>query len=520
MKKTVSLLLILALLACLLPAWAAGPAGSISVRFFDETSGQYQADTVTDTVHITLDGTPLSGSVPAMVQYLNGGGRTLIPVRLVSEQLGAQVIWVPDTRQVILLRDADTIVLTLGSAQALVNGQIVELPGGVPACVVKYQGAENTMVPLRFVSEQLGAQVDWDQTTFTASITSPYSPEPEPVPTPTPTPTPVPTPEPEPTVPGDSGGGALGYVEQITADANAQSLQIRTDHAPVYKVLDFEDRVVIDILDAALAAGFPETVTADNDLISAVRVAQHSNDDLGYGCDSTVRVVLDLKEGITLAENVTVTQLPLGILVTTFLNEDEHGEVDFTPSIPINPQKSTVVLDAGHGGSAYGASYEGYMEKDINLSVTRKVQALLLARGYNVVMTRSDDSYVDLYERADIANAVEADIFVSIHSNAAENRPDFQGIYTYYHPSSQRGKRLALAIQEPLSQITGGLNRGVRSNDYVVLRETDMCAVLVEMGFMSNHEELMNLVNDSYQDKLAQGITEGIVRYLNSLNGQ
>ena len=518
MKKTVSLLLTLALLACLLPVWAAGPAGSISVRFFDEASGQYQADTVTDVVQLTLDGVPLTGSIPAMVQYLNGGGRTLVPVRLVSEQLGAQVIWVPDTRQVILLREADTIVLTLGSAQALVNGQAVELPGGVPACVVKYQGTENTMVPLRFVSEQLGAQVGWDQATFTASITSPYEPEPEPIPTPEPTPTPTPIPTPEPGDP--ETGDAPGYVEQITADANAQTIQIRTDHAPVYKVLDFEDRVVIDILDAALAPGFPETVTADNDLISAVRVAQHSNDDLGYGCDSSVRVVLDLKEGATLAENVRVSALASGILVTTFLNDDEHGNIDFTPSIPINPQKSTIVLDPGHGGSAWGATYEGYKEKDINLPVARKVQALLLAQGYNVVMTRTDDSYVDLYERADIANAVEADIFVSIHSNAAENRPDYQGIYTYYHPSSQRGKKLALAIQEPLSQITGGLDRGVRSNDYVVLRETDMCAVLVEMGFMSNHDELMNLINDSYQDKLAQGIAEGIVRYLNSLNGQ
>ena len=69
-----------------------------------------------------------------------------------------------------------------------------------------------------------------------------------------------------------------------------------------------------------------------------------------------------------------------------------------------------------------------------------------------------------------------------------------------------------------MAQITGGIDRGILSNDYVVLRETDMCAALVEMGFMSNHEELMRLIDDSYQDKLAQGIAEGIVRYLNSLS--
>ena len=513
-KRAAAFLLMLALLVSFLPVRAAGPNGLLNMEVHNETTGRYEPQQA-EKVNISLDGTvvDLTGDVPGLAL----GTRTMVPIRTVAEALGATVLWPQGSNQVILRKGADTIVLTLGSADAVVNGQAVPLPDGVPACVVKHQGVERTMVPLRFVSEQLGAQVGWDQATFTASITSPYQPEPEPIPTPEPTPTPTPIPTPEPGDP--ETGDAPGYVEQITADANAQTIQIRTDHAPVYKVLDFEDRVVIDILDAALAPGFPETVTADNDLISAVRVAQHA-DDLGYGCDSSVRVVLDLKEGATLAENVRVSALASGILVTTFLNDDEHGDIDFTPSIPINPQKSTIVLDPGHGGSAWGATYEGYKEKDINLPVARKVQALLLAQGYNVVMTRTDDSYVDLYERADIANAVEADIFVSIHSNAAENRPDYQGIYTYYHPSSQRGKKLALAIQEPLSQITGGLDRGVRSNDYVILRETDMCAVLVEMGFMSNHDELMKLINDSYQDKLAQGIAEGIVRYLNSLNGQ
>ena len=103
---------------------------------------------------------------------------------LIAERLGASVTWVPETRQVILLREESTIVLTLGSATALVNGQAMELPGGVPAGVVKWEGRESTMVPLRFVSEQLGATVDWDNDTFTAILTSPGTPEPEPTPTP------------------------------------------------------------------------------------------------------------------------------------------------------------------------------------------------------------------------------------------------------------------------------------------------------------------------------------------------
>ncbi len=512
MKKTVSLLLILALLACLPPAWAAGPAGSVTVRFYDEESGQYQRDIQTDVVRLTLDGSALDGPVPAMVQYVDGDGRTLVPVRLVSEHLGAQVIWVAGTRQVILLKGADTIVLTLGSSKAVSNGQIVDLPGGVAAGVVKYQGVENTMVPLRFVSEQLGAQIQWDQDTFTAAITAPREivPEPEPEPSPVPEPSPLPDVSPSP--------GDLGLVTKITADANAQTVDILTDHTPEYRVLDLGDRVVVDVLGSVLASGFPGTITVENDLITTVRYAQHSEDDLSYGYPHTVRVVLDLRHGVTLSHNVKVEALASGIRITTYLPDEDRDEIDFTPSIPIDPHKSTIVLDAGHGGSRDGATYEGYKEKDINLSVTRKVQALLLAQGYNVVMTRSDDSYMDLYDRADIANAVDADIFVSIHSNASATNKDFQGIFTYYHPSSNRGARLAQAIQMPLAQITGGIDRGILSNDYVVLRETDMCAALVEMGFMSNHEELMRLIDDSYQDKLAQGIAEGIVRYLNSLS--
>ena len=133
MKKAVSFLLTLALLAGLLSAWAAGPAGTLSVYFYDETAQRYGELTQTDRVSLTLDGSPLTpDDVPALVQYPVGqNGRTLVPVRLIAERLGASVTWVPETRQVILLREESTIVLTLGSATALVNGQAMELPGGV-----------------------------------------------------------------------------------------------------------------------------------------------------------------------------------------------------------------------------------------------------------------------------------------------------------------------------------------------------------------------------------------------------
>ena len=146
----------------------------------------------------------------------------------------------------------------------------------------------------------------------------------------------------------------------------------------------------------------------------------------------------------------------------------------------------TVVIDPGHGRRQPGAHYSGVSEKEINLSVALKLENLLTARGYQVVMTRSDDTGIGLYERAELANASGADLFVSLHSNAMVNAPNFQGILTYHYPSDSSGAELAQSIQTAVCQATGGADRGVRSADFVVLRETDMSAALVEMGYMSS----------------------------------
>lgn len=468
---------LLCVLSLLLPTALAAPNGDLDMEFYSQSNKRYES-TRASVVNLTLDGSPLLSDVPAVIWQ----SRTMIPVRLVSEQMGATVSWVDETDQVIVRRGSTTIVLTLGSATALVNGQPVTLYDSIPATVGRLSGVERTMVPLRFVSEQLGCTVGWDQSSYTASILSP--------------------------------GEEPGLVSAIQADANAQTVLISTDIKPTYKVQDLGDRVVVDLLGLRLASGFPGAIKVDNELISSVRYAEHDNS-LYPEHDHVVRVVLDLKEGITYAKNVTIETMEKGVVLTTFL--PDRDEVNFTPSTPLDPAKKTIVVDAGHGGSANGAMYEGVAEKTINLSVAKKLEVILKDNGYNVVMTRTDDSAVGLYERADIANAINADLFVSVHSNASATNLQAQGIYTYYHPTSTRGARLATAIQGPVTQLTGARDRGIMSANFVVLRETKMCAVLVEMGFMSTHEELMKLINDTYQDKLAQGIAEGIVRYLNAL---
>lgn len=170
-----------------------------------------------------------------------------------------------------------------------------------------------------------------------------------------------------------------------------------------------------------------------------------------------------------------------------------------------------VVLDPGHGGEDPGAVVGEVQEKDINLAIALQVRELLAEQEeIEVLMTREQDVYPTLTDRADFANENQADLYISIHVNSLEDE-SFAGIMTFFHPEKRSSRAYAQAIQDALTTASGGLDRGVRSEDYAVLRETDMPAVLVETGFMTCPEELALLLDKDYQQHLAQGIAQGIL---------
>ena len=189
-----------------------------------------------------------------------------------------------------------------------------------------------------------------------------------------------------------------------------------------------------------------------------------------------------------------------------------------------------VYLDAGHDGYDPGASYFGISEKSLTLAIQSRVKAKLEAEGYQVVTTRTSDTYVDLTDRSRAANASESDIFVSIHINAAGSS-DEQGIETYYYqPFAEYPSRinatyhanptrlsmsdtLANAIQSSLINATGAQNQGVKRRTFAVLRETTASAVLLELGFLSNPQEAARLTTSVYQETLANAIVAGIEAY-------
>lgn len=171
-----------------------------------------------------------------------------------------------------------------------------------------------------------------------------------------------------------------------------------------------------------------------------------------------------------------------------------------------------VILDPGHGGDDPGAMVGETMEKDINLAIALLVREQLADQeDVTVVMTREQDVFLSLTDRAELANQEKADLYVSIHANALEGDDSFAGIFTFYHPDKRSDQAVAETIQAAVSASSGGLDRGVRSEDYAVLRETDMSAVLVETGFMTCPEELSMLQDLDYQKLLAVGIAQGIL---------
>ncbi|MDI6821552.1 MAG: N-acetylmuramoyl-L-alanine amidase [Actinomycetota bacterium] len=177
------------------------------------------------------------------------------------------------------------------------------------------------------------------------------------------------------------------------------------------------------------------------------------------------------------------------------------------------PSNKLIVIDPGHGGSDSGACANGLREKDVNLDVALRLRNLLQSQGYGVIMTRTTDIYLSLQQRCDIANNNRADIFVSVHHNAA-TVSTARGTEVLYYTYSSRGKKLAECIQSELIKAIGTRDHGIKPrDDLYVLKHTVMPAVITEAAFLSNPEDAGLLKQDSFRQKIAQGICNGVVKY-------
>jgi N-acetylmuramoyl-L-alanine amidase len=189
------------------------------------------------------------------------------------------------------------------------------------------------------------------------------------------------------------------------------------------------------------------------------------------------------------------------------------------PTVPTNPK--LIVIDPGHGGSDTGAAHNGLTEKALNLDISKRLRAILVARGWQVKMTRDTDTDVfapngsahdELQARCDVANNAGARMFVSVHINSYTDAA-LNGTTTYFYKYSDRA--LADAVHRRLASV-GTADKGVRKEEFYVIHHTTMPATLIETAFLSNASDASLLKSPAFLQRVAVAIADGLGEYASS----
>lgn len=440
-------------------------------------------DTSTD-VKLKINGTLVSSDVAPLIK----NEYTLVPARAVFEALGGTVEWDADNYIVTVTYGNTKVVLTIGSKTAKVNGSDKTMQ--VPAEIIE----DRTMIPVRFVGESLGFTIGWDDATRTVSVDSPSAGG-----------SPV---EEAPVIYGNISGITLAKGSSKTSNTIitiTATQPIASGGSYSTLTLTEPDRFVVDVTGFTLSDGVAasQIFQHEDSAVSSVRASQMEED--------VARIVVDLKEATTPSVSLSSDKKTITI---TFKQLSTYFK-------PMADGKLVVMLDPGHGASTGGKrSPDGsLLEYEFNRAVANKVKALLEAQGVEVLMTVTTDEDTSLEDRCKIANASDADIFVSIHANAYGNGSEWTsptGWEIYYYATSALGKQLAESIHDATIPDSGMKDRGVKTANFYVIKNTSMPAVLIEHGFYTNEEEVELLKSDEWRSKIAQCDAEGIMNFLNS----
>ncbi|RKD25490.1 stage II sporulation protein D [Caminicella sporogenes DSM 14501] len=173
-----------------------------------------------------------------------------------------------------------------------------------------------------------------------------------------------------------------------------------------------------------------------------------------------------------------------------------------------------IVIDPGHGGEENTGNIgnNGLMEKDVVLKIALKLSKILKDIGAEVILTRKEDTYVSLNERAKISNKIRPDFFLSIHMNSFGNS-SISGTEIYHFRGDKEGEGLSSLIIEKLSEKIGTINKGVKTADFYLLRTVTTTAIHLEVSYITNPEEEKKFMDNYYIDLAAQAIAEGIKEY-------
>lgn len=170
-----------------------------------------------------------------------------------------------------------------------------------------------------------------------------------------------------------------------------------------------------------------------------------------------------------------------------------------------------IMLDPGHGGYDPGSiGISGVQEKFLTLETSKQIAKKLRAAGANVLLTRSSDEYVSLHDRVEISRAYATHAFISVHYNAHPNSAA-HGINTFYYSATDQ--KLAESVHRGLTSSISIRDRGTAPNNYYVLRNNDVPSILLELGFITNYSDFVNIRSNPFQHQVASGITNGLKAY-------
>lgn len=464
------------------------PANAFTIIYDGKTE-----DYPWDPIVLVVDGNTVeTEEMPPII--LNG--RTMVPAREFFEQLGATVTWDNDAQRVIIEYDGERIILTINSRTVYIGSNSASISPADPAPKIVN---DKTMIPVRFVAEEFGFEVEWVNETRTVRITSP-----------------------------DAEEVTLTNVT-FSEEDELDCIFVQMDefiNPNVFRMQD-PDRIVIDVYGAN--ATFKDgSIDCDGSAVKTVRYSQHEDRfrivaDLKAEADFEV---LKLKNGVEISIIKTGDEFPEEEPTDDKPNEDstENIEVDEDATIPNTDKKYVVIVDPGHGGSDPGATYPvgvkdpTVKEKDITLDVALKVRDKLEAAGVDVIMTRTGDTYPTLVERVEIANNSVADLYVSVHVNAMDNKDEIDGVQVYYHKESSFGKKLAKYVYENMVEYTGMTRRGIQDGSSLyVLKNTKMPAILTEGGFITNPGDREYISSEKGKEAMAEAISDGVLEALGLL---
>ncbi len=502
-KLCVSFVAIMMFLFCNIGIKASGPM----MLEYDGGTHEYYGAVYSLVVNDQLLDPPLSPIV--------FNDRALVPVREIFEEVGATVNYIGETQTIEVFNDDSYVRMRINDNVAYIDGNKTNIPDNVvPKLISKVGGETKTMVPVRFISETIGLGVEFDSNDGAIIIDSNGYTTSDKV---------------EPSVAEEIyvPDVVVPYVTDVAynvVDDTSVAVKITADNdISNYSdfVLESPERVIIDIAGAKIGIG-NSALDINESGVSGIRLGDN---------EERARIVIDV-EGLNGYEIYQISSNELGIKVVT---EGESIEVPVPTNAPVTEvekpstnnsasvsnEKKLIILDAGHGGKDPGAigtlNGDEVLEKNLTLQVTCKVRDILENAGYEVMLTRDSDEYLTLSERPELANKMDAAVFVSIHINAADSVPEANGTEVFYATENNgneygaTSKKLAANILERMLYYMGSTNRGVKSAEHAVTRKCYMPAALAEVGFITNSFEVYKMTTDEYQQKAAQGIAEGIM---------